>query len=55
MLSHRLFIATGRWCKPVPIDDRKCITYNKLKDDYHFVLKCIHYSDLRKQLIPQYY
>ena len=55
ILSHRLFIETGKWCKPVsvPIDDRKCLAYNKLKEKYHFVLECIHYSDLRKQLIPQ--
>jgi len=55
--SHRLFIVTGRWRKPVsvPIDDRKCIDCNILEDEYHFVLECINYSDLRKQLIPQYY
>jgi len=57
MSSHRLFIETGRWRKPVsvPIQDRKCIVCNKLEDEYHFVLECIHYSDLRKQLIPQNY
>jgi len=39
MSSHRLFIETGRWRKPVsvPIDDRKCIACNKLEDEYHFV------------------
>ena len=57
MSSHMIFIETGKWRKPVsvPIDDRKCIPYNKLKEEYHFVLECIHYSDLRKQLIPKYY
>jgi len=39
----------------VPIDDRKCIDCNKLEEEYHFVLECILYSDLRKQLITQYY
>ena len=54
MSSHRLFIETGRWRKPVsvPIDDRKCIACDKLEDEYHFVLECIHYSDLRNSLYP---
>ena len=57
MSSHRPFIETGLRREPVsvPIDDRTCIACNKLEDEYHFVLECIHYSDLKKQLIPQYY
>ena len=57
MSSHRLFIETGRWRKPVsvPVHDINCIACNTLEDEYHFVLECTHYSDLRKQLIPRYY
>ena len=28
---------------------------NKLEDEYHFVLECMSYNDLRKQLSPVYY
>jgi hypothetical protein len=55
--SHRLFIETGRWTRPVstPISERKCIFCDKLEDEYHFVLECTLYSDLRKLFIPNYY
>ena len=38
-----------------PVNERKCIFCDKLEDEYHFVLECILYNDLRKQLIPTYY
>ena len=31
------------------------IQCNKLEDEYHFVLECMLYNDLRKQLSPVYY
>ena len=36
--SHRLEIEVGRWARPnrIPIDERKCITCNKLEDEFHF-------------------
>ena len=39
-------------CEPVkiPVDNRKCVTCNKLEDEYHFVLECSIF-DLRKQYI----
>ena len=51
--SHKLLIEAGRWVKPVkiPVDDRKCAICNKLEDEYHFVLECSIYVDLRKQYI----
>jgi len=54
MSSHRLFIETGRWCEPVsvPIDDGKCLACNKLEDEYHFILECIHYSDIKTAYTP---
>jgi hypothetical protein len=55
--SHRLQIETGRWNKPlsIPINERKCKFCNTLEDEYHFVIECPVYLDLRKQYIKSYY
>lgn len=55
--SHRLHIETGRWAKPVsiPVNERICDLCAVLEDEYHFVLQCPLYSDLRKKHIPSYY
>ena len=55
--SHRLAVEAGRWNRPVrtPYDDRKCLFCNLLEDEYHFVLECSSYIDLRKQYIPRHY
>ena len=55
--SHRLDIETGRWTKPnkSPIDARKCKMCNVLEDEYHFILECVLYSDIRKAHINKYY
>lgn len=52
--SHRLCIETGRWARPasVPINERKCTFCNVLEDEFHFVLQCRMYSQLRTQYIP---
>ena len=44
--SHRLEIKVGRWARPnrIPIDERKCITGNKLEDEFHFLLECSLYT-----------
>ena len=39
----------------IPIDERKCITCNKLEDEYNFLLECSLYNDLRNQYIKEYY
>lgn len=54
--NHRLAIETGRWHKPnpIPLPDRKCIFCNKLEDEYHFLLECSLYKDLRKIYVPKY-
>ena len=51
--SHRLMIETGRWQKPssIPINERKCITCSTLEDEFHFVLECQLYKDLRQKFI----
>ena len=55
--SHRLCIETGRWNKPVstPLSDRKCTFCNTLEDEYHFVMVCCLFTDLRKQYLPHYF
>jgi len=51
--SHNLQIESGRHYK-IPRHDRKCIlcNLNDIEDEFHFVLICPFYSDLRAQLIP---
>ena len=55
--SHNIFIETGRWRRPhcIPREDRKCITCNTIEDEYHFVIECSIFTDLRKRYISKYY
>jgi hypothetical protein len=56
--SHNLRVETGRWQHnpPLPRERRLCFfCRNKLEDEYHFVMECPLYNELRKQLIPGYY
>ena len=52
---HRLGIEVGRWARPnrIPVDERKCITCNKLEVEFHFLLECSLYNDLRNQYIKK--
>lgn len=52
---HRLQIETGRWNKPhiIPINELKCKLCNTLEDEYHYVIECPIYSDLRKHYIKR--
>ena len=56
--SHRLEVEVGRWVKPerVPFEHRMCTTCNLLEDEYHFVIECQRYNDLRRKYIrPSFY
>ena len=55
--SHRLAIETGRWHKPdkIPLENRKCQNCNTLEDEFHFILECSLYQDLRAEYIKRYY
>ena len=55
--SHRLEVEMGRWAKPNKIlyDNRKCSVCNVLEDEFHFVIICSLYKDLRKIYIKRYY
>ncbi len=52
--SHRLEIESGRWNR-TPIENRKCQMCNCLEDEYHFILECTMYSDIRNIYIRNYY
>ena len=53
--SHQLRIESGRW-DGTPRERRNCFACpNKQEDEYHFVLECILYKDLRRKLIRKYY
>ena len=55
--SHRLQIEAGRWTKPLgtPISYRKCLICNKIEDEYHFVIECGMYVDIRIKYIARKY
>ena len=57
MSSHRLAIESGRLTRParIPVDERKCTHCELVEDEYHFVLECNIYSELRNRYIPKYF
>ncbi len=52
--SHRLEIEAGRWNR-TPIDNRRCSLCACLEDEYHFILECTMYTDIRKTYIRSYF
>jgi hypothetical protein len=54
--AHNLFIETGRWTG-VDRADRKCNLCNidVIEDEFHIILECDMYADLRIKFIPLYY
>ena len=57
MSSHRLEIEAGRWARPnsIPLDERKCRTCNAIEDEYHFVIECSLFKEIRSKFIHKYY
>jgi len=53
--AHRLMIECGRWAKPNPFDRRICNICQTLKDEFHFVLICSLYNEIRRKYIPMYF
>jgi hypothetical protein len=55
--SHRLHIESGRWTKPIrtPINERTCQICNLLEDEFHFIIECPLYSELRTKYISSRY
>ena len=52
--AHRLEVETGRWHKlvDVPFNESNCRTYlNCLEDEFHFLLECPLYHELREHIL----
>jgi len=47
-------IECGRWAKPnpIPFDQRTCYICQTLEDEFHFVLTCSLYNEIRRKYIP---
>ena len=53
--NHHLPIEIGRWASK-PITERTCnLCQDDIGDEYHYIMACRHFTDLRKQLIKPYY
>ena len=56
--AHDLHIETGRYTKPAktPIENRICFLCNdnKIEDEFHFVMECLHYDEFRKELTNEF-
>ena len=52
--SHNLFVERGRWNKTDYLE-RKCLLCNDIEDEYHFVIICTKYFELRVKYIPKIY
>jgi hypothetical protein len=57
--SHILHIETGRWHKPnaIPVGEIKCnmCDNDTIEDEFHVVLECRSYQQLRKVYIARHY
>ena len=55
--SHRLEVEMGRWARPerTALENRKCKHCQTLEDEYHFILICPLYSNIRTLYIKKYY
>ena len=55
--SHRLAVETGRWQKPnpIPYGERICNVCSTLDDEFHFVLECVQFRELRIKYIPKFF
>ena len=54
--SHDLAIETGRY-NSIELEDRKCnqCNMNTIESEFHFLLICPKYTDLRKKMLKPYY
>ena len=55
--NHNLAVITGKWRKPhaIPYKDRIYQTCNAIEDEYHVILKCTIFQDLRFKYMTKYY
>ena len=54
--AHQLLIETGRH-RNIDRNDRKCTLCNldQIEDEFHFILICPFYKDIRENYIRQFY
>ena len=50
--SHNLLIERGRWSN-IAFENRKCLLCNEIEDEYHFVVVCIKFHELRIKYLPK--
>lgn len=56
--NNRLFVETGSWGnQSTPYEQRYCTHCNThdIEDEYHFLLICPLYTELRQKYVPKYY
>ena len=55
--SHHLKIETGRWTRPItPQTERICpFCPGKQEDEYHLLIECSSYQEIRDRYIPNYF
>ena len=56
--SHKFFVERGRWSKPkVEYIERLCTLCDQgdIEDEYHILMTCPHYLDLRVKFIKKQY
>lgn len=54
--AHKLYIERGRYTKPkTPIEKRLCLfcNLNEVEDEFHFLMKCDLYSQLRSPFLDK--
>lgn len=56
MCNHKLAVERGRH-RYIPRNERKCnmCDSNRLGDEYHFILECEFFRDMRIKYVPKYY
>ena len=54
--SHRLEVEMGRWARPerIAFENRKCKHCQILEDEFHFILECPLYSNIRTLYVKRY-
>ena len=51
--SHVFNIERGRWVRPkIDAFDRKCDVCNTIEDEYHCLIECPRFVEVRKKCLP---
>ena len=50
--SHYFMVERGRW-KKLDYIDRICFDCNEVEDEFHVIMCCKKYNDLRKKYLPE--